>query len=149
MSGVGLLVCHVVAKLLPLKGRPGGLPYLAALVLASTCFSQDFTQRGFFETTLFGYPQTALNDSGQGVAEGLLRYEASYKLLPGLRFAGAIEGQTDTHRQTDRGLRFNWFDRTGRGQADRRSRQAAHPMGQGRRPQSHRPLRAPRLPERS
>ena len=82
------------------------------LLLAVSAGAQDFTQRGFFETSLFGYPQTAPNDSGQAVAEGLLRYEASYKLLPGLRFAGAIEAQTDTHHQTDRGLRFNWFDRT-------------------------------------
>jgi hypothetical protein len=81
-------------------------------IALSTLSAQDFTQRGFFETTLFAYPQTAPNDSGRAIGEGLLRYEASYKLLPSLRFSGTIEAQSDTHQQTDRGLRFNWFDRT-------------------------------------
>jgi len=80
--------------------------------------AQSFTQRGFFETTALVYPQSAPNDSGHVVGEGLLRYEAFYKLLPDLRFAGAIDARTDTHQETDRSFDLNWglnwWDRTRR-----------------------------------
>jgi hypothetical protein len=76
--------------------------------------AQPFTQRGFFETTGLFYPQSAPNDSGHVVGEGLLRYEAFYKLVPDLRFAGAIDARADTHQETDRSFGLNWWDRTRR-----------------------------------
>ena len=86
----------------------------ALLVAIGTLSAQSFTQRGFFETTALVYPQTTPNDSGHAIGEGLLRYEAFYKLLPSLRFAGAIDARADTHQQTDRSAGLNWWDRTRR-----------------------------------
>lgn len=83
-----------------------------ALALAAPCFAQDFTQRGFLDTRLILYPQEAPNDSGLAVGESLFRYEASKNLLPGLRFHGAFDARTDTHRQVERALNLNWSDRT-------------------------------------
>lgn len=84
-----------------------------ALLLAAAALAhgQNFTQRGFLETTTFLYPQTAPNDSGQAVGEALFRYEAFYKLT-NFRFAAGFDAGFDTHNQTLRGLDLSWFDRT-------------------------------------
>ena len=84
----------------------------AALILAAAAaaWGQNFTQRGFLETTALVYPQAAPNDSGHAVGEALFRYEAFYKLTD-LRFAGAIDARTDTHQQTERELALSWWDR--------------------------------------
>jgi hypothetical protein len=82
------------------------------LVLASVgVFGQSFEQRGFAEIDLFGFPLTAPNDSGQVIAEGLLRWDASYKLAPWITFSGGLEAQTDTHNETERSFRFDLDDR--------------------------------------
>jgi hypothetical protein len=81
-------------------------------VLALTAFGQQrFEQRGFLELDFTGYPQPALNDSGQEIGAGLLRYEASYQIAPGLQVKGAIDARTDTHRQVERSWRLDWNDR--------------------------------------
>ncbi len=82
------------------------------LAAALPCLAQDFSQRGFLETAVTLYPQTAPGDSGRAVAETLLRYEAFYKLSPHWRLAGGVDGRTDTHRQVERSLDFSWADRT-------------------------------------
>jgi hypothetical protein len=81
------------------------------LAVAAVAAAQDFTQRGFVETGVTLFPETAPNDGSHAVGEGLARYEASYKLVPGLRFAGAIDARFDTHLQTDRDLALSWWDR--------------------------------------
>lgn len=82
-------------------------------VLFWTCLpAQNFTQRGFFETGLTLYPQTAPNDSGRAIGETLFRYEASYKVLPWLRLSGSIDAAADTHRQYERTLHLDWRDRS-------------------------------------
>lgn len=78
---------------------------------AAVATAQDFTQRGFLETTFTAYPQAAPNDSGHAIGEALLRYEASYKLSPAIRFSGAFDAQTDTHRQVEREFGLSWQDR--------------------------------------
>jgi hypothetical protein len=40
-----------------------------------------------------------------------VRYEASYKAAPGLRFAGALDLRTDTHHEVERRLHLSWWDR--------------------------------------
>src|SRR5262249_46042139 len=55
--------------------------------------------------------QTAVNDSGHAVGESLVRYEAFYRLAPGLRLAGGIDLRADTHLQTERDAHFGWWDR--------------------------------------
>jgi hypothetical protein len=74
--------------------------------------AQSFTQRGFLEVRATGYPQTAPGDSGRLVAGSLLRYEASFRLSPALRLAGALGARTDTHRQTAREFGLDWQDRS-------------------------------------
>jgi hypothetical protein len=84
---------------------------LAWLLLASAAAAQDFSQRGFFESTGLLFPQTAPNDASHGVGEWLLRYEASYKLAPGLKISGAFDARTDTHHETEREWHLSWWDR--------------------------------------
>jgi len=86
---------------------------LLPLLAAAVAYGQNFSQRGFLETTALVYPQTAPNDSAHVVGEALFRYEAFYKLA-NLRFAGAIDARTDTHQQTARDWGGIWWDRTRR-----------------------------------
>jgi len=83
----------------------------AALALAAR--AQNFSQRGFIETTSLFYPQDAPNDSGNVVGSALFRYEAFYKLT-NLRFAAGVDARADTHQQTDREFRHIWWDRSRR-----------------------------------
>jgi hypothetical protein len=69
-------------------------------------------QRGFLETGLTLYPETAPNDSSHTVGDALFRYEASYKVRPWLRFSGALDAAFDTHRDVERSLRLDWQDRS-------------------------------------
>ena len=86
-----------------------------ALLPAVLCFpsaAQDFTQRGFIESDLSLYPETAPNDSSHAIDEDLFRYEASYKPWAWLRLAGAFDAGFDTHEQTDRSPDLDWRDRS-------------------------------------
>jgi hypothetical protein len=74
--------------------------------------AQNFTQRGFVETSLALYPEAAPNDSGHAIDESLLRYEASYKALPWLRFSGSFDARFDSHQQVERALHIDWQDRS-------------------------------------
>jgi hypothetical protein len=85
---------------------------LPLLLLAAYCLAQDFAHRGFFDTRLFLYPQTAPHDSGRVVDDNLLRYEASYRAASWFRLQGGLDARYDTHRQTERTLRFDWQDRS-------------------------------------
>jgi hypothetical protein len=84
---------------------------LALIVVASVAAAQDFSQRGFLETTGLFFPQAASNDASHAVGEWLLRYEASYKLAPSLKISGAFDARTDTHRETERERHLSWWDR--------------------------------------
>jgi hypothetical protein len=85
---------------------------LLLILISSVALAQDFNQRGFLDTRFVFYPQTVPNDSGRAVGEALFRYEASKQLAPGLRFFGAFDARTDTHRQVERRWRLNADDRT-------------------------------------
>jgi hypothetical protein len=82
------------------------------LLFASVLAAQDFSQRGFFETGGYFFPQTAPDDSSHVVGEGLLRYEAFYKITQNFKLAGGFDLRTDTHNETDRSLGLSWFDRS-------------------------------------
>ena len=92
-----------------MKGVLGAGLWVLGLVAAAP--AQDFTQRGFLEFDLTGFPQTTPDDSGQAIGEGLLRYEAFYKLNSNWQFAGGIDARTDTHEQVDRTWELSWEDR--------------------------------------
>lgn len=87
------------------------------LLAAWGAWAQDssaprFSERGYVETKLTLFPEAAAGDSGHSVGEALVRYEAFYKLLPGLQLNGMIDGRADTHRQVERELRGDWEDRS-------------------------------------
>lgn len=84
---------------------------LALALFATVAAAQDFTQRGFLESGGLFFPQAAPIDASHATGEWLLRYEASYKLAPGLKLSGGIDARTDTHRETDRELELSWWDR--------------------------------------
>ena len=84
------------------------LPAILCLPVAA----QNFTQRGFLETDLTLYPQTAPNDSSLAIDANLFRYEASYKALPWLRFAGSFDARFDTHQEVERTAHLDWQDRS-------------------------------------
>lgn len=84
---------------------------LATATAAATLTAQTFQQKGYIDLGTALFPQTAVNDSGRVIADTLFRYEASAKLTPWLKLNGAIDARTDTHRQTERSLRFDWQDR--------------------------------------
>jgi len=95
---------------------PSGVGSLArALLPALLCLpvaAQNFTQRGFIETSLELYPETAPNDSSHAVDNDLFRYQASYKPWAWLRLSGAFDARFDTHQETDRAAHLDWEDRT-------------------------------------
>jgi len=78
---------------------------------APAAFAQTYTHRGFLETRGTFYPETALNDSARAVGESLFRYEGFYTRSNMLQFAGALDFQTDTHRQVERDFKLSWQDR--------------------------------------
>ena len=83
-----------------------------ALIFVAACASaQNFTQRGILDISGVGYPQAALNDSGLAVGEALFRYEAFYKLAPGLDIAAGVDTRADTHQQTAYWTHFSLLDR--------------------------------------
>src|ERR1700674_2695393 len=86
--------------------------FLPVFLLSWVGAAQNFTQRGFVETSLALYPEAALNDSGHAIDESLFRYEASYKALPWLRFAGSFDARFDTHQQVERTAHLDWQDRS-------------------------------------
>lgn len=84
---------------------------LFLLVFVAAAHAQNFSQRGFLETTALVFPETAPGDSARGVGEALFRYEAFYKLT-NLTFAGAVDLRTDTHGETARDGGGIWWDRS-------------------------------------
>lgn len=86
---------------------------LAALLLVcgATLGAQSFTQRGFFETRTFAYPQATPEDSGRLVNESLLRWEPTWKPRAWLQVNLGFDARFDSHRQFERALRLDWADR--------------------------------------
>jgi hypothetical protein len=84
------------------------LPTLLCVPIAA----QNFSQRGFLESDLTLYPETAPNDSSHAINDSLFRYEASYKALPWLRLAGSFDARFDTHEQAERKTHLDWQDRS-------------------------------------
>src|SRR6202789_1997940 len=74
--------------------------------------AQNLNQRGFLESDLSLYPETAPNDSGQAIDDSLFRYEASYKALPWLRLAGSLDARFNTHEEVERTAHLDWQDRS-------------------------------------
>lgn len=84
----------------------------ASLVLWSAALcGQTFTQRGFFETRSFAYPEAAPGDSGRLVSEELLRWEGTWRPKAWLQVNAGFDARFDSHRQFERAWRLDWADR--------------------------------------
>ncbi|HTB16780.1 MAG TPA: hypothetical protein VK708_01635 [Bryobacteraceae bacterium] len=92
--------------------KSSGVAKLVWALWPAILCAQDFSQRGFIESDLTLYPETAPNDSGHAVDSSLFRYEASYKALPWLRFAGSLDARFDTHEEVERTAHLDWQDRS-------------------------------------
>lgn len=79
--------------------------------LAGCLAAQDFQQRGYLDFRGTFFPQHGANDSGHAIGDALFRYEAAAKLTPWFKLDGALDARTDSHRMTERSLRFDWQDR--------------------------------------
>jgi hypothetical protein len=90
---------------------PAFLRAFLLLGVASFAGAQNFTQRGFFETSALLFPQAAPNDSSQANGAALFRYEAFYKPWPGLQIVGGLDARADTHEETERTAGVSWWDR--------------------------------------
>jgi hypothetical protein len=84
---------------------------LLVILFATTCFAQDYKQRGFLETQGTFYPQKATNDRAHAVGEALLRHESFYNPANSLQFAAALDFRIDTHRQVERKFNLSGQDR--------------------------------------
>ena len=84
---------------------------LVVLCCALAAPAQTFTNRGYFETRNYLFPQAGANDSGRAVSEELLRWEASWKPRPWFQFNAAFDARFDSHRQFERDLRLDFADR--------------------------------------
>jgi hypothetical protein len=84
---------------------------VVSLICALAAQGQTFSQRGFFETRNYFYPQTAPNDSGRAVSEELLRWEASWKPRTWFQLNAGFDARFDSHRQFERAWRLDWADR--------------------------------------
>ncbi len=85
---------------------------LVCAVFAAHAQAQTFSERGFIETNLSLYPQTAPNDSGHAVFENLLRWEPSWTPKPWLKLNASFDARFDTHEQVERALHLDWQDRS-------------------------------------
>ena len=61
---------------------------LAIVVQADVAHAQTITQRGFVEGRALLFPQEALNDPTQAIADVVARDEAFVKPAPWIQFAG-------------------------------------------------------------
>jgi hypothetical protein len=85
---------------------------LLILLLASGSLpAQEYTQRGFVETTGIFYPEKAPNDPAQTIGESSFRYEGFFKPSAKWQINGAMDLRTDTHHAVERGVHLSWWDR--------------------------------------
>jgi hypothetical protein len=87
---------------------------LAALLVAmpQAIAAQTVSQRGFVEATGAYFPQDAVNDGVNGVADLLWREELVVKPAPWVQFAAGADLRANTHHQVDTRWRVDWSDRT-------------------------------------
>lgn len=84
---------------------------LVVSLLTTRAVAQEFSQRGFIETQVVLYPQTAQLDRTRVVAEALLRYEPALRMSDWLRLAATFDARRDTHQQVTRTWTLDWRDR--------------------------------------
>ena len=86
--------------------------FVCFVVLQSVGSAQIFTQRGFLEGSLVGYPQEAPNDPTQLVGDFLARDEVFVAATPWLRLAAGLDFRANSHDQVDDSWAVDFTDRT-------------------------------------
>ena len=81
------------------------------MLFAWPASAQQFSQSGYLETRLFGYPQEAKFDRALAVGEAQFHWEASWRMTPVVRLFGAVDANAVTHREASRKLEDGWSDR--------------------------------------
>lgn len=87
------------------------MKWIAFLACSTFAAAQSFSQQGYMEMRLFGFPQAAPNDSAVAVGQADFHYDMSYKIASWLKVSGGFDAQTDTHNETERSLRLDWWNR--------------------------------------
>jgi hypothetical protein len=96
--------------------KPGRLDTVAVLLLIlapapRAAWTQTLSQRGFLEGRGVLFPQEALNDPTQVVADFVGREELFAKPTPWLQFAGGIDIRANSHEQVEDSWRVDFGDR--------------------------------------
>jgi len=84
---------------------------LVLLVGSAPAAAQTFTQRGFVQGVLTGYPWTTPRDDTRVVADTLGRWEPGVR-AGSWRLDGAFEGRLDTHDMTQHSAEVTYWDRS-------------------------------------
>lgn len=72
----------------------------------------QLSYRGLVEANVTGYPQPAPNDSVQGVADVLARFEPSIGMTHGVSLAASFDARMDTHDEVSRRWNVDYWDRS-------------------------------------
>jgi hypothetical protein len=116
---MGMGMGNQKSKIKNQKAKMGTARLLVVFLIFDFCLlifdlplrGQSFTQRGFFDTSVTLFPESAPGDSGQAVATWLLRYEPAWKVFPWLKLSASFDARTDTHREVQRVWSLDWRDR--------------------------------------
>ncbi|HMF99332.1 MAG TPA: hypothetical protein VKE96_33765 [Vicinamibacterales bacterium] len=73
--------------------------------------AQTLTQRGFVDGSVVLFPQEALNDSTQAVADLLAREEVFFKPATWLQFGAGLDARANSHDQVEDSWRLDFTDR--------------------------------------
>ncbi len=87
------------------------MKWIVLLAWPMLAAAQSFSQQGYMEMRLFGFPQAAPNDSSVAVGQADFHYDMSYKIASWLKVSGGFDAQADTHNETERSLRLDWWNR--------------------------------------
>lgn len=82
-----------------------------AVLFSAPVGAQTVTHRGFVDLRGTFYPQDAVNDDRNTVADLRAREEVFVGLAPWLRLAGGLDAAANSYDQVDRGWRLDWRDR--------------------------------------
>jgi hypothetical protein len=85
--------------------------WCSALLQASSVPAQTIAHRGFVDLRGTFYPQDAVNDRQNVIADLRVREEVFLRPVGWLRFAGGVDAVANTYNQVDRAWRLDWQDR--------------------------------------
>jgi hypothetical protein len=85
---------------------------LLLLCAGSAAAAQSFSQRGFIEAAVQGFPQTAANDSTRVVADVLAREDVFAKVAGWLQVAAGVDLRANSHDQVGSTWQLDLADRS-------------------------------------